>query len=354
MAAVIIDKMLLTIALNSYQGVFGSTHGRSYTEYIKGGYMEATSGISRLMWGQGTFNRHILGTVGMACCENYELPAVIAAIALDKPEAGTWTKERHAGEFDPAVDLKSGQWEVNKVTYKTADYMLCSAQDYHPGEAGYQQHIWQATMGPEAVVFVNHPSCLSEDGAHRPGCWHGNVVLPRVAQWKDVLIAIHKLPEDDWLGFTHAYFPRYAFDQRVTLDGWAFARKGDGYIALTASNGLDLIRQGQNAYRELRSYGQHTVWLCQMGRRAEDGSFEEFRQKVAAQPLTFDGLSVSYTSLRDETITFGWEGPLKVDDVAQPLSGFKHYDGPYAAADWPASVLAMGYDKDLVRLQLGD
>jgi len=306
------------------------------------------------MWGQGTFNRHILGTVGMACCENYELPAIIAAIALDQPETGTWSKERHAGQFDPAVDLKSGAWEVNKVTYKTADYMLCSAQDYQPGQPGYQQHIWQATLGPEAVVFVNHPACLSEEGVHRPGCWHGNVVLPRVAQWKDVLIAIHNLPEDDWLGFTHAYFPRYAFDQRVTLDGWAFARQGDGYIALTASTGLELIRRGQNAYRELRSYGRQTVWLCQMGRRAEDGSFEEFRQKVAAQPLTFAGLSVDYTSPRGDTIRFGWETPFYINDQAQDLHGFKHYDGPYAAADWPASVLAMGYGKQLVRLRMAD
>ena len=27
--------------------------------------------------------------------------------------------------------------------------MLCSAQDYRPGQAGLQEHIWQATMGPE-------------------------------------------------------------------------------------------------------------------------------------------------------------------------------------------------------------
>jgi hypothetical protein len=127
--------------------------------------------------------------------------------------------------------------------------MLCSAQDYRPGEPGYQQHIWQATLGPDAVVFVTHPPCLGEDGSHRPGAWHGNLSLPRVAQWRDVLIAVHNLPADDWLGFTHGYFPTGAFDEHTIHDGWAFARKGDGYLALAAAQGVEFITHGNNAYR---------------------------------------------------------------------------------------------------------
>ena len=103
------------------------------------------------------------------------------------------------------------------------------------------------------MVFVTHPPCVSEEGSHRPNFWHGNVTLPRVAQWKDALIAIHNLPDDDWMGFTHAYFPLYAFDEHALRDGWAFARKGAGYLALTAAQGLALTTQGDNAYRELRS-----------------------------------------------------------------------------------------------------
>lgn len=351
LAAVVMDKIFLTMALNSYKGVFGSTHGRSYTPFIKGGYLETTSGISRLMWGLGTFNQHILGTVSMACNENYQLPEVIAAIATDQTET-MWSRERHAGEHEEAVDRRGGHWEVNKVTYRTPDYMLCSAQDYHAGKSGYQQHIWQATMGSDAVVFANHPACLNEDNAHRPGAWHGNVILPRVAQWQDVLVAIHKLPEDDWLGFTHAYFPSYAFDEHTIRDGWAFARKGDGYLALTAAQGFELITQGQNAYRELRSHGGHNVWLCQMGRTATDGSFKDFQEAVLKAELTFEDMAVNYKTLRGDTLAFGWEGPFLLNDEAQPLSGFRHYEGPFCAAEWPAEVLAIGYGHQLLRLNL--
>lgn len=349
MAAVVLDKLLFTMSLNSYRGTFGSSHGRTYAPYIKGGRLEPTSGIGRLLWGMGNFNQRILGSVSLACAETYEIPALIQAVALDQPEA-LWSKERHAGEFEPACDLQCGSWEVNKVTYKTPDYMLASAQDYQPGQAGYQQHIWQATLGPDAVVFVTHPPCFSENGAHRPNFWHGNKVLPRVAQWKDVLVAIHHLPEDDWLGFTHAYFPIYTFDDYTLRQGWVFADKGDGYIALTAAKGLELVRRGDNAYRELRSHGHKNIWLCHMGRATQDGSFGDFQEAILAMSVTFDALSVQVSTLRGEILAFGWEGPLQIDGRKQPITGFKHYDSPYCVVDSNSPQMKIQFQEYAMRL----
>jgi hypothetical protein len=334
LAAVVMDKLFLTMALNSFKGVFGSTHGRTYAPMILGGQLEATSGISRLMWGMGVWNPHIRGTVSLACSE-YELPSIIADIATDTADE-LWNRERHG--------------EVNKVTYRTPDYMLCSAQDYHPGEKGYQQHVWQATLGHDAVVFVTHPPSMGEDGSHRPNFWHGNYVLPRVAQWKDTLVAVHKLPEDDWMGFTHAYYPVHSFDAHVLRDGWAFAQKGSGYLALTAARGIELVKHGPSAYRELRSHGRENVWLCLMGRTATDGSFEDFQKKVLALEVDLQDLGVSCTTLRGETLSFGWEGPLTVNGQEQPLSGYAHYDNPYCRAEWPASAIEIQYGDYMLRL----
>ena len=349
LASVVMDKMFFTMAVNSFRGVFGSTHGRTYTQHIRGGRLESTAGISRLMWGMGVFNERILGTVSLACAESYELPEVIAQIATDQPEA-MWSRERHAGELEQACDCDSGHWEVNKVTYKTPDYMLCSAQDYHPGEPGYQQHIWQATLGPDAVVFVNHPPCLSPDGSHRPNLWHGNVVLPRVAQWGDVLIAVHNIPDDDWLGFTHAYFPIHAFDGHAFLGRWAFARVGEGYLAITAMQGIALTTRGDLAYRELRSYGQQNIWLVQMGRAAIDGSFGDFQDKVVRLEAKFENLSVEFNTLRGETLRFGWEGPFLLNGREQPISGFRHYEGPYSVTELGAPEMEICYGEQGVRL----
>jgi len=354
LASVVMDKMFFTMALNSYKGVFGSTHGRTYATHVKGGRLEATAGISRLMWGMGAYNPRIRGLVSLACQEQYLLPPLIEAIAADLPEE-MWNRERHGGEFELELDRTSGTWEVNKVTYKTPDYMLYSAQDYRPGERGSQQHIWQATMGPDAVVFVTHPSCSSEENSHRPAFWHGNVVLPRVAQWKDVLIAIHQLPEDDWMGFTHAYFPAAVFDEyalREDANGrvWAFARTESGYLALTASQGMEFITRGDSACRELRSHGQYNVWLCHMGRATLDGDFHTFQEKVLALDVSFEGPSVRCATLRGETLAFGWQGPLLRNGEEQPITGFKHYENPYCVAEYPAAQMDIRYGDQLMRL----
>ena len=48
--------------------------------------------------------------------------------------------------------------EVNTYTYRTADYMLSSAQDYRKGSRGNQYHAWQATFDANAQVFTTHPA----------------------------------------------------------------------------------------------------------------------------------------------------------------------------------------------------
>lgn len=349
MAAVVLDKLFFGLALNSYKGVFGSTHGRAYSSGIKGAYREPTSGIARIAWGLGIFNSSLRGTVSLACADAYQVPAMIALLATGQIEE-LWNRERHAGELEEWCDRATGAWEVNKVTYRTPDYMLSSAQDYQPGQAGYQQHIWQATFSPDAVVFVTHPSCVSEDGAHRPNFWHGNVVLPRVAQWKDVLVAVHNFPADDWMGFTHAYFPAYAFDESVIRDSWAFARVGDGYLALTASCGLEQVTYGKNAYRELRSCGTKNVWFCQMGRAALDGTFAEFQAKVLALGVSFTELSAHAETLRGDSIDFGWEGPLLVNERVEAITGFKHFDNPFCQVEIGAEQMEILVNNQLMRL----
>jgi hypothetical protein len=349
LASVVMDKMFFIMAVNSYRGVFGSTHGRTYTPHIKGARLECTAGIGRLLWGMGVFNEHIRAVVSLACAKGYELPQIIADIAAGAPEE-MWNRERHAGVKEQWCDLEEGPWEVNKVTYKTPDYMLASAQDYHPGEPGYQQHIWQATLSPDAVVFVTHPPCASEESSHRPNFWHGNLVLPRVAQWKDVLIAIHQLPANDWMGFTHAYFPTYAFDKSELREGWAFGQKGEGYIAITAARGIELINRGDNAYRELRSQGRQNVWVCHMGRAAVDGTYNQFIDNVLALKPNFKDLGVSLTTLRGDTMAFGWQGPLLLNGKEQPLDGFKHLQNPYCVVENPASKMDIQLGADVLRL----
>ncbi len=342
-ATAMLDKMLFSIAHNSFRGVFGSTRGAAEVPDLLHGMLEPTSGISRLMWGMGAFNSRTMGYVSLACADSYGFPVLIQDIAGNLPDP-IWGRERHAPE--------SQVEGVDKVMYRTPDYMLSSVQDYRAGEPGTREHVWQATLGRAAIVFTNHPVCSSMEDARVPNYWRGNGVLPRVAQWRDVLVAVYALPDDDWTGLTHAFFPTYAFDAHALRDGWAFAQKGEGYLALTAAQGIELLETGPHAWREVRSEGHHNVWLCHMGRAAQDGTFEEFQAAILGRAPRFEDLSVSTTTLRGDELSFGWEGGLVVNGEEEPISGFNHYDSPYGFAEMPAEEMFIKLGERALRLRL--
>ena len=347
MATVVMDKLLFTIALNSFHGILGGTQGRADAAGLYGGWLAPLGGTARLLWGMGILNQHLAAAVSLACMEDYELPPLLQEIATAAPEE-LWNREQH--------ELPDGK-RVNKVTYRTPDYMLGSAQDFRPGTPGTREHIWQATLGPGAVVFSNHPARSGATEAHVPGFWRGNGLLPRVAQHKDALIAVYHLPDDDWMGFTHAYFPTAEFNSyciRKDQQGhvWAFARKGEGYLAITAAQGCSLMTRGESAYRELRSPGKRNTWLCHMGRAAQDGDFETFQEHILALPVMFDDLAVTWTTLRGETLAFGWQGELQLDGQALPLVYPMHYQNPYCNVELHASQMEIKSANYLMRLKL--
>ena len=351
MATVIMDKLLFSLAVNSWNGIFGSTHGSSSAPYVTDARAEATSGVCRLLFETGSFNQYSAASVSLVCCEQYKLPTLFAAIASDQRDE-MLARERHVVAWDERAGSPVPMVEVSKVTYRTREYMLASAQDYRAGERGAEEHVWQATLAPDATVFVTHPGNNSMKDIYRPNLWSGNRILPRVAQWNNVLVALHKLPDDDWMRYTHAHFPVAAFDQYVIKGGWAFARKGDGYLAIKATQGFELITSGQSAYRELRSYGSENIWICILGSSARDSRFSAFLKKVLALPLEVNGLHVICPTPRGDVLEFGWTGPFLVNGVEQPLHGFKHYDSPYCVAELGSPTMDIQFGVNILRLHL--
>jgi hypothetical protein len=347
LAAVLLDKLLFGLALHSFQGTFGTTRGDTHTAELRSGRLAAESALNRLLWGVGGYSETLKGAVSLGLARgSYQLPEIVRRIALDRaPEV--WSMERELG-----ASQAEGKAGVSKVAYKTPDYLLSSAQDWQPGQRGQRELTWQATMGPDALVYTNHPTnCSLAEGRHA-AWWAGNGALPRVAQHKDALIALYDLPADDWLGFTHAHWPCYAFDEYTLRDGWAFARCDEAYLALYASRGLSLMDRGQDAYRELRAWGSPVAWLCQMGRAEVDGSLADFQAAVLASRLRVQGLRVEWTTIRGDELLLDWAGPLLLNGQVRPLSGYKHFDGPYAQAEMPALQMDILYGEDVLRLDL--
>ena len=263
---------------------------------------------------------------------------ILRSLKLTKPFAAIFEKDTCRNMRD----------EVNIYTYKTPDYMLSTAQDYHKGYGGDQQHIWQATLAPNAVCFTTHPGFIGEAS---PNYWEGSGVLPRSVQIKNLNITIYNIkkmfpgiyvPIKHF--YSHAWLPKDQFDVMIEKKGWIFVRKGKGYLALHSQhpyfwNGEGVIAEGHNIRndpedfdREVIALGKDNIWLCQMGREAVDGSFEQFIEAVSSAPLTFSGLNVEYQAPGLGLVRFGWDQQFSVDGEIVNVEEYPRYDNPYVQA----------------------
>lgn len=361
LAAAVIDKVLVTLALDSFQGVYGAGHNAADDDNaaVPNGYTSPLAGVARLMWGVGAWNWHLAAPVGLCCCQSYEQPPLIATLATQPDPASMWASERHAIASEPEEEQQAGEDQhtqtLNKAVFKTPDYLLSSAQDFRAGQRSNGGQSWQATLGADAIVFANHPGSDDLDNDSRGSGYWRSGRLPRVAQHQDLLIALYDLPETDPSGFTRAYFPTFAFDEHQLGKEWAFAAKGDAYIALGCSEPIELVQEGPAAYRELRATGHNVAWLCQMGRKADYDSFANFRKRVLAARFTYDRLSLSYRQLQGDTVTFDWNSALVVNGEAQQLQSANHYEGPNCVTDsWPASQMVVVHGEQAIQLVLAD
>lgn len=429
-AEIVLDLIFYDMALNSFYGAFGSTHGRSYANEKRSALIESTIDTEKLMFGMGIYaGADNMSAISLALSNKYRLPRVIYEIANDYKreelinrqrmgikikeakrwglnfkdfdsgitfltleayvhpktfkltfkmfDAFRWWENQQFGSFNQnktfinilrftglyklvTIILKKDlcrntREEVNIYTYKSPDFMLSSAQDYRKGYGGDQQHIWQSTLSPEAVCFTTHPGCHENISA---GYWLGSGTLPRVAQIKNLVIAVYKISrmpgiyKTNKLFFTHAWFPRDKFDEVVEKNGWIFGRKDDGYIALYPRNGYKWQLEGEDKKCEIISDGIKNIWICEMGRKVSDGNFNEFVKKIVEAKLLFKRTKVIYYSPSQGRINFGWRGPLKQNGNKVKLHNYSRYNNPYSQAHFPPEEITIECGNHSLKLNL--
>jgi hypothetical protein len=232
--------------------------------------------------------------------------------------------------------------EVNVYTYRTPDYMLSSAQDYRAGYGGDQQHVWSAAVGSRAIVFTTHPV---RNRTETPNEWVGSGTLPRVAQVKNVMIAAYNIWTLPGLyvtnreRYTHAWFPKAEFDETQERRGWLFGRKNNGYVALWSQQPRHWQAEGPWKDKELIAPGTRNVWICELGSRAKDGTFQQFVQKISNAALETDGLQARYQSPSQGRLEFGWQGPCRQNGVVVQLHDYDRYNNPYVTAAFPGNKI---------------
>jgi len=426
-ARMVLDISLFDMALNSFQGVFGSSHGRSYQQNIKWAALEGTTDCAKLLFGMGSYSGHELFSAALfAISQKYRMPQDLYDIANDKTPFVNRQRMGHRTEdaekwgltyddpesamvffsnadfLHPKIagltlrTLDAFNWwnhpfhkdfkdnrkiftilnklrilplftrilekdisrnvrdEVNIYTYRTPDYMLSSAQDHRPGYGGNQQHIWQATLTPNAVCFTSYPPTQRRSGAS-PNYWTGSGNLPRVAQIENVVIAIYNVRKlagltiPNKLSITHAWLPKDQFDEVLEQDGWVFACKGEGYLALRSMKPYRWQdTPGEDQYREIIADGKKNIWVCELGRKEINGDFKNFMKKICKAEIQFQRLSVRYQSPSQGLLEFSWKSPLIVDGQIVELDNYPRYDNPYCHAEfWAEEIKIQSKDRYL-------
>jgi len=273
-----IVRLVEIVARSAHRGMLTAAQGRSYEHTLRAGRSLELSGMARLLWGKGNYGRRFHALPQLALClrdHGLELPGELGAIAVhEREDAQEWC-------------FAQGQDRIAKLYhYKTRDYAIGTAAHYRWREWGYQETVLHLRLGddPDAQIFINHPGEVIHSGYGRPSYWGGSGTLPRLYHYRGLAVMLFDCAAEQ-PGFTHAWFPRPAFDFASVEGDIAIARNGGGMAMLTGSAALQSVMAGPTAGNELRLAGRNSAWIVRLGDAAHNGPVDRFA-------ATFSGLAV--------------------------------------------------------------
>ena len=228
-------------------------------------------------------------------------------------------------------------------TYRTPQYILSSAQRYHPGEFGDQQSLWIAGLPDNICVFGTHPGATMMSGEARPttpSAWVGNGINPDIGQHDNVLLVLHDTRgrrgylEGRRHQLSHVYFPFAQFDETSLGRNFVAARKGDVYIGIASLAPLEMVSEVEVLQR-----GAVTGWVVIVSDPGEYGSYGHLLHelKTARVQLHRDRMiwhgQHHYYSLR-------WKGDFTVDG-APVTSDYARLECEWATVPRHPSVITV-------------
>ncbi|MBN2291755.1 MAG: hypothetical protein JXM70_04980 [Pirellulales bacterium] len=223
---------------------------------------------------------------------------------------------------------------ANTYTYRTPDYMIATAQAYHPGTCGDQQHIWTATLSEEVSLFTTHPSKPLSIGGSRgnsPGYWVGNGRIPHSVQHENIVMNLYRIPEKptflekEVLDFTHAYFPADKLED-VKIDGrYAFARHRRTLVAFIGRYPLSYAEGSRD---DLIQPGRDSYWIFEASTMAKEGGMEAFMKRIRGNAIDYKDNALQYNSGGNSLrVMFG--GIFLVNGGVVDTE-YPRFDSPYA------------------------
>lgn len=318
-----------------------------------------------IWWGMGALTAWPVVPLTLETFNKYNLWEVEAFEPFRQLRTLTPDLGKNLSAYNSAMLNLGLMRDVDTYTYRNADVMLSSALDYRKGTFNQQVHAWQATLDARAIVFTNHPFrplALTGDWRDDPeagGYWNGEASMPRSGQVENVAVHIYApqyaaknaAPFDyfHYEPYTHAYFPQEFFDEFTERGAWRFGRLGEGFVALYSHRPAQFLvydpktqaTDGRVKPFDLRAEGSDNVWIVEVGRAKDWGTFARFVDAVSAAKVEItsrgpgkptgesDGFDVAFESPSRGRVTFGWTSPLTVAGREVPLQLDGRHESPY-------------------------
>lgn len=186
---------------------------------------------------------------------------------------------------------------------RRAHYKISVLEDYFHGSYGAQKNTMSVVLDNGTPFFINHPlrpcpqggaSAFPFDTASAPSYFGGYNTAPAAVAEDDTVLMIYRLP---WhrgafapcraIYYTHAYFDTARYDEVMPQGNRLFARAGESFIAVIGRNELELSSP------DLIQKGRRTYWITVLSDTVKE-SFEDFRKRVGAIPVSFDGKELEF------------------------------------------------------------
>lgn len=312
----LLDKLMFSLASNSWRGIHGAAHGRSYTTTLRSSRFEETAPIMWALWGMGALNLAVLPVTTLITSKRYVLPSMIVKVAhsLNK----TWHgRQVYRGKYRFTSDLLERPYASDLHVWRTSEGMLSSVQDYRAGLPGLQEHVWGATLSTEVQVFASYPAAFSHATSVRPNAWAGHLVLPRVRQYENVVLAIYALNDDLYPDFTHLWFPTPWMNEFVKKGSWIAGRVGDGYVAVSTPGGFTPLKSGDTAMQEWIPNRDGALYVSILGDKKGYGDFKSFIRTLTEPEFDEKNLSISWK--HKKRFDLNWNGPFYINGKSEHL-----------------------------------
>jgi hypothetical protein len=220
---------------------------------------------------------------------------------------------------------------ANTYTFKTSNYSMYTAQAYHPGEYGNQEHVFGVTLNNEISIFHTHPAVYPDQKPphdNSPTYWVGNGHRPHAVQDENISLALYILPqrkasfEKELIPFTHLYLPIKKFDQ-VFLEGTCLiVRSGKTYVAFHTRHELKYDERNSEMIQD----GLETYWICEIG-CADQESFNSFIQRMRLTKIKYQDRTLEYVS-GGKTLTLVYGAGFYINGRRIDTQ-YSRFDSPY-------------------------